>query len=79
MMQTFTQDDLLRHLYTEESPQQGEAMEAYISSSHKMSHSFEDFCQIKEALNDINLEPSPNSVNSVFCYSVLSKYTRVKK
>jgi hypothetical protein len=79
MIQTFTQNDLVRHLYTEESPQQGEAVDAFISSSEKMTHNFDDFCLIKAALNHIHLEPSPESVNSILCYSALSKFTQKKK
>jgi hypothetical protein len=78
MMQTFTQDDLVRHLYTEESPQQGEAVDAFISSSEKISHNFDDFCLIKSALNDIHLEPSEQSVKSILCYSALSKFALKK-
>jgi|GEM_PF-769649 len=79
MMQTFTQNDLVRHLYTEESPQQGEAVNAFISSSEQIAHNFDDFCLVKAALNHIHLEPSLDSVNSILCYSELSKFTQNKK
>jgi hypothetical protein len=72
MMQTFTSDDLVRHLYTEESPQEGEALEAFLTTSEKTSDQFDQFCSIKKALNTLNLEPSIKSINLILCYSELS-------
>jgi hypothetical protein len=74
MMQTFTSNDLILHLYTEESQNEGMALEDLLLKSEQMAHNFDEFCLVKTALNSLSYDPSSMSIQSVLSYSVLSRF-----
>ncbi len=73
MIQTFTSNDLVRHLYTEESLQEGEAFEKVLNLNEQWADCFEGYCSVKSALNKLSYDPSPESMDMIYCYSILSK------
>ena len=69
MIQTFTQNDLLRHLYTEESKLEAELMNSLLASDHELTESFNDYRSIMKSINYSLLEPHPDSVNFIIEFS----------
>jgi len=73
MIQTFTQNDLVRHLYTEESTLEAGLMENLLAIDEELTENFQDYCEIKQALNNSLLDPSANSVNFILEFSRITK------
>ena len=73
MTETFTQEDLVRHLYTEESPEEAEMMEYSLAVNEALTERFQNFVNIKEALNQILIEPSQIKVDYILKYSVSTR------
>jgi hypothetical protein len=57
-------------LYTEESPEEAELMENSLAVNEALTESFQNFVSIKEALNQILIEPGQNTVDFILDYSV---------
>ena len=72
MMQTFTQNDLVRHLYTEESTLESDQISSFLALDEQLTESFNDYCLIKKALSLSLLDPSSDSVNYILEYSKLT-------
>ncbi|SMO84802.1 hypothetical protein [Solitalea koreensis] len=73
MTEIFTQEDLVRHLYTEDTPEEAEMMENSLAVNEALTESFQNFVNIKEALNQILIEPSQITVENILNYSVSTR------
>ncbi len=69
MIETFTQNNLVRHLYTEESKQEAEHMNSILASDDELTENFNDYQSIMNSMNYSLLEPHPDSVNFIIEYS----------
>lgn len=74
MIQTFTPNDLLRHLYTEDNPIESYQIEHELARNENMTDDFNNLVCIKTALNQIMIEPSDDSVNYVLEFSRITSY-----
>ncbi len=69
MIQTFTPNDLLRHLYTEDNPIESYQIEHELAHNETMTDDFNHLSCIKSALNKILMDPSDDSVQYILEYS----------
>ncbi|MCS6822626.1 MAG: hypothetical protein NZ551_12260 [Microscillaceae bacterium] len=73
MIQTFTENDLLRYLYKETSPQENEAIEQWLTQDDTIEILFEELnemCQLLELYYSTKLaEPSEECVQKILYHS----------
>ncbi len=70
MTQDFTREELLiKHLYGETSTSESLAVTCLLNEETDWQTEFEAFRQMKELLQKVELEPSPNCVDAILKYS----------
>lgn len=69
MIQTFTQNDLVRHLFTEESAQEADKINTCLAINGELSDNFNDYRSILEELTASLVSPGHDSVNFILEYS----------
>lgn len=69
MTQTFTQIDLMRHLYTEESEQESDKINFCLAADEQLNENFNDYRLILQELSASMLSPSTDSVNFIMEFS----------
>ncbi len=69
MIQTFTQNDLVRHLYTEESKQEADEMNSYLAVDDEFNDDFNDYRTIMDQLSSSLIAPGSDSINFILEYS----------
>ena len=69
MNQTFTQNDLVRHLYTEESKQEAENLNYCLAVDEELSENFNDYRIITDQLTLSMMSPSADTINYIMEFS----------
>lgn len=69
MIETFTQQNSVSKLRTQETPEEAEMMEQSLAAEEAFTEGFDNLGSIKEALNQIMVEPSRNAIENILKYS----------
>ncbi|UKJ08608.1 hypothetical protein [Solitalea lacus] len=69
MVETFTQQNSKSKLRTQEKIEEAEMMEQSLAAEEAITEGFENLASIKEALNQVMVEPSRQSVEFILSYS----------
>lgn len=69
MTQTFTQNDLVRHLYTEESKQEAENLNSCLAVDEELNENFNDYRIITDQLTSSMMSPSADTINYILEFS----------
>ncbi|RYC69148.1 MULTISPECIES: hypothetical protein [Spirosoma] len=69
MTKTFTQDDVVRYVYEETSPEESLLIEDALMSEPELMTFFLDALEMRSLMNRIEREPRPDTVQSILNYS----------
>ncbi|MGF7218451.1 hypothetical protein GGR92_004628 [Spirosoma lacussanchae] len=69
MTKTFTQDDVVRYVYEETSPEENLLIEDALMSEPELMTFFLDALEMRSLMNRIEREPRPDTVQSILNYS----------
>lgn len=69
MIQTFTNDDILRYVYNELSDSENEQVENALLYDDELLMTYLDYLEMRSALNKVKLEPSTRCVQNILAYS----------
>ena len=69
MIQTFTQDDVVRYIYEETSTDENFQIETALVADDTLLGFYLSAIELKSLMNKIKLEPRPQSVEKVLEYS----------
>jgi hypothetical protein len=69
MTKTFTQDDVVRYVYEETSPEESLLIEDALMSEPELMTFFLDALEMRSLMNRIEREPRPDTVQSILDYS----------
>ena len=69
MTKTFTQDDVVRYVYEETSPEESLLIEDALMSEPDLMTFFLDALELRAMLNKIERQPRPNTVQAILDYS----------
>ncbi len=69
MIKTFTQDDLVRYIYQETTPEESIEIETALIFDETLSETYNELCNTVESLKAVNLSPSHNIVDKILSYS----------
>ena len=56
MMQTFTQDDLIRYLYRETSPEESRQLSMQLAIDNELQHDYSELRKLHQMLDDAELK-----------------------
>ena len=69
MIKTFTQDDLVRYIYQETTPEESIEIETALIFDEQLSETYNSLSDTVESLKAVNLKPSDNIIDKVLSYS----------
>lgn len=69
MIKTFTQDDVIRYVYEETSPEENVLIEDILMAEPEMMSFFLDVLEMRSLLNKVNLSPRQSTVDAILSYS----------
>lgn len=69
MVQTFTQNEIIKAIYHELPTDEMIGLEEQLESNEEVEYNFESFRTIKSKLNDLRLEPSQDVITAILNYS----------
>lgn len=69
MIKTFTQDDVIRYVYEETSPEENLLIEDSLMSEPELMTFFLEALELRALMNKIEREPRRNTVQSILTYS----------
>lgn len=69
MIKTFTQDDLVRYIYQETTPEESIEIETALIFDEQLSETYNRLSTTVESLKAVNLKPSDNTVDKILSYS----------
>lgn len=69
MIKTFTQDDVVRYVYEETSPEENLLIEDALMSEPDLMAFFLDALELRAMLNKIERQPRANTVQAILEYS----------
>ncbi|MDQ1087059.1 MULTISPECIES: hypothetical protein [unclassified Siphonobacter] len=69
MIQTFTQNDILRYAYEETTTEENQQIEELLMHDHELLLFYLDVMDLKAGLNKIELEPSTRVIDTILNYS----------
>ena len=69
MIKTFTQDDLIRYIYQETTPEESIEIETALIFDEQLSETYISLSSTVESLKAVNLKPSDNIIDKVLSYS----------
>ncbi|GAB3999298.1 hypothetical protein GCM10028807_49110 [Spirosoma daeguense] len=69
MIKTFTQDDVIRYVYEETSPEENLLIEDAMMSEPELMTFFLDALELRALMNRIERSPRPNTIQSILNYS----------
>jgi len=78
MQQTFTQNDLLKYLYSETDIIQSFMIEQQMSHDYPLKEDFQLLKGSKDMLSEISLSPSRATVDSILAYGAWSQPIETK-
>jgi hypothetical protein len=74
MIKTFTQDDLVRYIYQETTIEENIEIEQALLFDKALISDYEELMTVSSALDELGMEPSQNTINSILKYS--KSYTK---
>ena len=69
MIKTFTQDDVVRYVYEETSPEESLLVEDALMSEPDLMTFFLEALELRALMNKIERQPRPNTVQTILNYS----------
>lgn len=69
MIKTFTQDDLVRYIYQETTPEESIEIETALIFDEQLSEAYNSLNGTVESLNAVKLKPSESTVDKILSYS----------
>ncbi len=69
MIKTFTQDDVVRYVYEETSPEEGLLIEDNLMSEPELMTFFLETLELRALMNKIERQPRKNTVQAILNYS----------
>lgn len=69
MIQTFTQDDILRYAYEETTAEENTQIEEALMHDHELLLFYLDIMDLKAGLNQVALQPSARATENILAYS----------
>ncbi|GAB3962077.1 hypothetical protein GCM10028805_62320 [Spirosoma harenae] len=69
MIKTFTQDDVIRYVYEETSPEENLLIEDALMSEPELMTFFLESLELRALMNKIERQPRPNTIQSILDYS----------
>jgi len=69
MIKTFTQDDVIRYVYEETSPEESLLIEEALMSEPELTTFFLDALELRSMMNKIERQPRPSAVDNILTYS----------
>ncbi|MCE7994132.1 MAG: hypothetical protein HEP71_19245 [Roseivirga sp.] len=69
MIKTFTQDDLVRYIYQETTPEESIEIETALIFDEQLSETYNKLSATVESLKAVNLRPSDTTVDKILSYS----------
>jgi len=69
MIKTFTQDDVIRYVYEETSPEENLLIEDSLMTEPELMTFFLEALELRALMNKIEREPRRNTVQSILTYS----------
>jgi hypothetical protein len=69
MIKTFTQDDVIRYVYEETSPEENLLIEDSLMSEPDLMTFFLEALELRALMNKIERQPRRNTVHSILNYS----------
>ncbi|GAB3705183.1 hypothetical protein GCM10027592_37340 [Spirosoma flavus] len=69
MIKTFTQDDVIRYVYEETSPEENLLIEDALMSEPDLMTFFLEALELRALMNKIEREPRVNTIQSILNYS----------
>jgi hypothetical protein len=69
MIQTFTQDDVIRYVYDETTQEENNHIEDAMMGDADLLMFYLDMVDVKQALNKVNLQPRQTSVDNILTFS----------
>lgn len=69
MIKTFTQDDVIRYVYEETSPEESLLIEEALMSEPELTTFFLDALELRSMMNKIERQPRPSAVDNILNYS----------
>ncbi|GAB5522658.1 MAG: hypothetical protein Roseis2KO_05300 [Roseivirga sp.] len=69
MIKTFTQDDLVRYIYQETTPEESIEIETALIFDEQLAEAYNDLNGTVESLKAVKLKPSENTVDKILSYS----------
>lgn len=69
MIKTFTQDDLVRYIYQETTPEESIEIETALIFDEQLAETYNNLSGTVESLKAVNLKPSEHTVDKILSYS----------
>ncbi len=69
MIQTFTQNDVIRYVYDETTQEENSHIEDAMMGDSDLLMFYLDIVDVKQALNKVNLQPRQKSIDNVLAFS----------
>ncbi|WP_420155338.1 hypothetical protein [Siphonobacter sp.] len=73
MIQTFTQNDILRYAYEETSTEENQQIEELLMHDHELLLFYLDIMDLKAGLTKVELQPSTRVTDTILEYSRASR------
>ncbi len=69
MIKTFTQDDLIRYIYQETTPEESIEIETALIFDEQLSETYNNLSGTVESLKAVKLKPSEDTIDKILSYS----------
>ncbi len=69
MIKTFTQDDLIRYIYQETTPEESIEIETALIFDEQLSETYSNLSGTVESLKAVKLKPSEDTIDKILSYS----------
>ncbi len=76
MIKTFTQTDLIKYLYQETTEKETREIEIALNRDSELQILYNDLRAMKNALEDVRLEPASSTILSILSHSKLAEVKR---
>ena len=69
MIKTFTQDDLIRYIYQQTTPEETIQMKTALTFDESLSECYHELSKTAELLRRVSFKPSENCIDKILSYS----------
>lgn len=69
MIQTFTQDDLIRYLYHETTEKENREIDKALISDHELQKQYKELVDMKNQLDAVRIEPTEKCISHILNYA----------